>query len=99
MMRISGFSRREPLASGLGLRPRDGVAVEQHLALQVGQIDAVAIEKPERAAAGRRQIQRGGRPQTAGADDEHARRLELLLPGGADLAERQVAPVAFALSS
>jgi len=50
--------RREPLASGLGFQLSETLAVEQHLALEVGEIDAVAIEQPERAAAGRREVKR-----------------------------------------
>jgi len=90
---------REPLAPGLGLRSAPRGRVEQHLTLQVGQIDAIAVEQAERAAAGGCQIQRRRRAEASGADDEYARRLELLLSGGADLREHKVTRVTFALGS
>ena len=91
------IQRGEALASGLGLGAREGAGVEQHLALQVGQLDAIAVEQAERAAAGRRQVQRRRRAEAAGAHHQHPRRLEPLLAGGADLGERQVALIALAL--
>src|SRR5207248_6760920 len=72
-----GIEAREPLASGLRLRLCDDPAVEEHLALKVGELDPVAVEESERAAAGRREIQRRRGSQPAGADHEHARGFEL----------------------
>src|SRR5262249_59227722 len=48
-------------------------------------------------ARGGRKRERGGRPGPAGADAQHARALERLLPRPADLAQDDVAGVAFEL--
>ena len=49
---------------------------------------------PMRADAGSREIENDGRAEAAGADDEHARGLELLLALAADLLQDEVALVA-----
>src|SRR5215467_2032917 len=73
-----------------------GRAVD-HLALQVRQRDRVVVDDAERPDPGRRQIEQRRRPQPAGADDQHARALERLLPRPADLAQDDVAGIAFEL--
>ena len=93
-----GIQAREPLAPGLGLGARDAAAVEQHLALQVGELHAIAVQQSQRAATRGRQIQRGRRAEPADADHQHAGRLQFLLSGRADLGERQMALVAGALA-
>jgi hypothetical protein len=90
--------RCEALRAGIRLGSAELAGVEQHLALQVGQLDAVAVEESQRSAAGRRQIQGRGGAEAAGPDDEHARRLELLLASRPDLEKRQVTLVALALA-
>jgi hypothetical protein len=94
-----GIERGEALAPALRLQLTEARAVEQHLALQIREIDAVVIEKSERAAAGRSQVQRRRRAEAARAHDQHARALEPLLTRGTDFAERQVSPVALALAA
>ena len=66
-----------------------------HLALQVRERHRVVIDHAERADAGRRQIEQRRRAEPAGADDQHARALERVLAGPADLAQDDVAGVAF----
>jgi hypothetical protein len=73
-----------------------GRAVD-HLALQVRQRDRVIVDHPERADAGRGQIEQRRGTQPARADHQHARTLEGLLPRPADLAQDDVAGVAFEL--
>ncbi len=51
----------------------------QDLALQVAAIDQVEIDETECADPGRSQVQRGGRSQAAGADQQHACALEFRL--------------------
>ena len=71
-----------------------GRAVD-HLALQVGERHRVVVDHAERADAGGREIEQHRRAEPAGADDQHARALERGLPGPADLAQDDVAGVAF----
>ena len=64
------------------------------LALQVGVVHDIEVHDAERAHAGRAQIQRQGRTQSARADAEHPRGFQLELPFHADLGHDQVARVA-----
>jgi hypothetical protein len=66
----------------------------ENLALQVGVIDHVKINDPERAHARGGKIKRKRRAQSAGADAEHARRLQFLLPIHANLRHDQMPRVA-----
>jgi len=68
-----------------------------HLALEVGEVDDVVVDDPERAHAGRREVQRRRRAEAARAEQQHARVEQLLLALGADLGDQQVARVALAL--
>ena len=68
----------------------------EDLALQVRRVDGVGVDDPERAHAGRGEVQRGGRAEPAGAEQQHAGVEELGLPGLADLGEQEVARVAVA---
>ncbi len=67
------------------------------LALEIVEADAVAIDDADLADAGRRQIENERRAEAAGADHQHARRLQLLLALAADLLQHQLALVAFDL--
>ena len=67
------------------------------LALEVRVVDDVGIDDAERADARRREVERRGRAEPAGADQEHARVEQLLLPLLADLGDQDVARVAGAL--
>ena len=67
------------------------------LALQVGQVDLVVVDDPQRPHARRSQIQRGRAAQAAGPEQQHLGVEQLLLALGADLGQQQVARVALAL--
>ncbi len=67
------------------------------LALEVGLVDDVRVDDPERADARGREVERGGRAETARADEEDARVEDALLAVLADLRDQQVAAVARAL--
>src|SRR5439155_1018881 len=69
----------------------------QDLALQVGLVDDVGIDDPERADAGRSEVERGGRAEAARPDQEYARLQQLQLALFADLGDQQMAAVAGAL--
>src|SRR5262249_17316897 len=69
-----------------------GGAVE-HLALQVGEVHHVKIDQPEPADARGGEVQRQGRAEAAGADQQDAAGLEALLALEPDLGHDQVAAV------
>ena len=75
----------------------DPLARVDHLALEVRQVDLVVVDDPERADAGRGQIQRRRRAEAARAEQQHLRVEQLLLALGPDLGEQQMARVALAL--
>src|ERR1019366_2068364 len=66
----------------------------QELPLEIVIGHAVAVGDAERADTGGGEIKRGGAAQSAGANDQHARRGELCLAGDADFAEQEVPAVA-----
>ena len=70
------------------------VRVVDHLPLQIGQRDDIVVDDAERADAGRRQIFEHRRAEPAGADHQHARALQPLLAGAADLRQHDVARIA-----
>ena len=84
--------RRE---STFGLAERVGRVDD--LALQVRVVDDVGVDDAERADAGRGEVERRGRAEAAGADQEHAAAEQPLLAGLADLGDQQVPRVAAAL--
>jgi len=51
----------------------------EDLAVEVGHIDAIMIDDPDRPNSGGDKIQRRGGTEPAGADDEHPRRQQALL--------------------
>ena len=61
------------------------------LALQVRVVDDVGIDDAERADTRRREIERRGRAEASGADQEDARVEQLLLSDLADLRNQDVA--------
>ena len=89
--------RGERLARALHLRRADAVGRVDDLPLQVGEADHVVVDDADRADPGGGEIERHRRAEPAGADDQHARRLEALLAGAADLGEHDVARVALQL--
>src|SRR6478735_6093124 len=68
-----------------------------HLPLKVREGHDVIIDNPNGPESRPRQILNDRRAKTARADDENARRLELQLPGAANIAEDDVAGVTFDL--
>ena len=64
------------------------------LALQVRVVDDVRVDDPERADACRGEVERRGRAEPAGADQQDARVEQLLLARVADLGDQQVTRVA-----
>ena len=99
-MRFHRHMRIEPLNRGLRavhLAHADVGRGVDHLPLQVRQRHRVVIDHAERADAGGGQIEQHRRAKAAGADHQHARGLELGLPRAADLAQNDVARVAFEL--
>ena len=75
----------------------DPLGVVDHLALQVGGVDDVVVDQPERADPRRGQVERGRRAEPAGADQQHLRVQHLQLALDADLGQQRVARVAVAL--
>ena len=63
------------------------------LALQVRKAHRIVVDDADRADAGGGEIERDRAAEPARADDQHARRLEALLAGAADLGEHDVAGV------
>ena len=64
------------------------------LALEVRLVDDVRVDDPEPADTGRGEVQRRGRAEAAGADQQHLGVEQLQLPCFADLGDQQVAAVA-----
>jgi hypothetical protein len=75
-------------------RPDIGRGVND-LALQIRQRHDIVIDNAERADAGGGEIKQNRRAEAAGANDQHARGFELGLAGAADLAQHNVARIAF----
>ena len=92
-----GVERVDRLLRRVDLGDADALGVVDHLALQVGEVDHVVVDDPERAHASRREVQRGRRAESAGAEQEHLGVEQLPLALGADLGDQQVAGVAVAL--
>ena len=89
------IERAHLFGGAVDLEPADFRRGVDDLALQIGQRDHVVIDDAQRADTGRRQIHQRGRAEAAGADDEHGRFLQRSLAGTADLAQHDVAGVAF----
>ena len=62
----------------------------EQLPLEIVGFNAIEVSDAHRADAGRGEIQGGGTPQTARANDQHASRGELLLTGDAKLTQQNV---------
>src|SRR5204863_9990557 len=77
----------------LQLRLPDVVRRAQNLALQVAEVDDVEVDDADRADAGGGEIHRDRRAESACADAQDLRRLQLFLPVEADLRKDQVPAV------
>ena len=83
--------RGDRLLGRVDLRHTDPLRVVNHLALEVGQVDRVVVDDPERADPGGGQIQRRRRSQPTGAEQQHLGVEQLLLTLDPDLGEQQMA--------
>ena len=92
-----GVERLERPLRGADLRLAEPVGRVHDLALQVRLVDDVGVDDAERADAGGCEVERRGRAEPAGADEQDARVEQALLPFLADLGDEQVAAVARAL--
>ena len=72
----------------------DAPGVVRDLALQVVEAHGVVVDHADGADAGGCQIHRDGAAEPAGADQQDAGRLQLLLALAADLLQHEVALVA-----
>jgi len=64
------------------------------LALEIGEIGDVAVADGDPADAGRSEVERGWRPEPAGADDQRMGGEQTLLPLDTDFVEEDMAAVA-----
>ena len=83
------------LGGAVDLAPADIGRGVDDLALQIGQRHDVVIDHAERADAGGGEIHQRRRAEAAGADHQHGRFLQRGLAGAADLAQHDMAGVAF----
>ena len=81
------IQRAQRGARRFGFQRADARIGVQHLALQVAAIDAVVVDQRQRADAGRGEVERRGRSESAGADQRDARGCELLLSRDADFGQ------------
>ena len=72
----------------------DAVRRVDHLALQVRLVDDVVVDDPDRADAGRGEVERRGRAEAAGAEQQHLGLEQLDLAVVSDLGKKRVARVA-----
>ena len=75
----------------------DTVVRVRDLALQVGEVDDVVVDDPQRSHAGRGEVEGRGRAESAGAEQQHLGVEQLHLPLEPDLGDEHVARVALAL--
>jgi len=94
-MRIEFCDRR---LGGVHFALADIGGRENHLPLQIRQRHDVVVDHADVACAGRREIKQHRRAQAAGADHQHARGFQLGLPWAANLAQHDVARIAFEFS-
>jgi hypothetical protein len=84
----------EPCRRRLHLGAPDVGRAEEDLPLKVAGVHHVEVDEPERADAGRGQVEGRGRSKPARADANHARVLQFLLTLDADFRNDQVTAVA-----
>ena len=89
-----GVQPLQAARGGLDLRLAELGGRMKHLALEVRLVDGVVVDDAEPSDSGRRQVERRGRAQSAGADEQHLRVEQPLLAAHADLGDQQVAAVA-----
>ena len=89
--------RGDRLLGGVDLGDADPVRRMDHLALQVREIDLVVVDDADRADPGGGQVERGGRTEPPGPQQEYLGVQQLLLALGTHLGEEQVARVPLTL--
>jgi len=89
-----GVHGKQRAACGKGFLRADRFGAIEDLALQVGEVDLVRIGERQAADAGGGEVERGGAAEPARADQERARRAQLLLALDPDFREEDVAAVA-----
>ena len=89
-----GVGSAQRARGGKDLLRADRVGAIEDLALQVGEVDLVAVGEAQSADAGCGEIKRCGTTEPTRADDKDLCRAKLLLPLDADLVEKDVSAVA-----
>ena len=84
-------------AGGFDLALPDAIGRMDDLALQVADVDDVEVDETDGPDAGGGKVQRCRASEPAGPDQQRLRFQQLLLPGGSDLGDEQVAAVALLL--
>ena len=69
------------------------------LALQVGHVDVVVVNEPDRPHPGGRQVQGRRRPEPAGTDEQDPGGADALLPHEPHLRHERIAVVALQLNA
>ena len=92
-----GIEAGNALRRAVDLAPADIRRGVNDLALQIGQRNDVVIDHTERADPGGGEIHQRRRTEAARADHQHGRLFQCRLAGAADLAQHDVAGVAFEL--
>ncbi len=88
------IDRVQGRARSLDLRRADRLGAIEDLALEIREIDLVAVGDREPADAARGEIERGGAAEATRADDERTRGAQPLLAFDSDLREQDVPAVA-----
>ena len=94
-----GIEVPDRLGRRVHLGAAHGGACMDDLALQVGEVDVVVVDEPDRAHPGGRQVQGGRRPEPAGADEQDPGGPDALLADHPHLRHERVAVVALQLIS
>src|SRR4030095_14735289 len=72
----------------------DVLSSVKNLPLKIRKIDIVEIDNPDRSDAGGCEVKRGRGSESSGADAQHARSFESILPLGCDLGHNEMTRVA-----
>ncbi|KAF0128679.1 MAG: hypothetical protein FD152_2284 [Xanthobacteraceae bacterium] len=88
-----GIEPADGAGRALGLEHVDILGAVDDLALQVGERHAVVVDDADGADAGGGEVEEQRRTESAGADHQDPRRLQLLLAGPSHLAQDDVAGV------
>ena len=92
-----GVERPDRLGRRIHLGTPHGGCDMDDLALEVGDIDVVVVDEPDRAHPGGRQVQGCRCPEPAGTDEQDPGRADALLPHEPHLRHQRVAVVALQL--